>query len=201
MHSIYYKENNVKTIKFKEDKNISIINAKDIFLTEFIHKRNDNIDNFNYLVYVNRNEEVINKVIVVKPYKAGKYSLVAGYKWLKVAHVLKKPIQCIVVDKDVTHDSYVESIGLVNDEIVSPKGTQAVYLINDIKVPSKYKLSIPKKFNEVSEFFKLNNTVDKAITVKVDSKDSSKCKLVNGYARYLVLKENNIKYVPVKFSI
>lgn len=82
-----------------------------------------------------------------------------------------------------------------------PTDTEEIISIANIIVPREFIRSYPS-FNKVIEYsmrFVENNMIDKVITVKKSLKNN-KYILTDGYIRYLILKQNNISEVPVRFE-
>ena len=86
--------------------------------------------------------------------------------------------------------------------------TEKIINIEDIIVPNKFKNShpSPKKIKTYTERYEMNGMVDIAITVRQqmncggDTFVKEKYVLKDGYIRYLILKQNGISDVPVKFE-
>ena len=89
-----------------------------------------------------------------------------------------------------------------------PPDTEEVINIEDIIVPNKFKNSHPnpKKIATYTERYELNGMVDIAITVRQqmnlagDTFTKELYVLKDGYIRYLILKQNGIDEIPVKFE-
>lgn len=64
--------------------------------------------------------------------------------------------------------------------------------ISDVKILDSFKKSVPKKFKleRIKDYVNVYNNIDKPITLTEDGV------LIDGYTRYLVAKELNIKTVP-----
>ena len=89
----------------------------------------------------------------------------------------------------------------LKSKVKYPKDTEEIINITDIIIPRDFIRSYPS-FNKVIEYsmrFVENNMIDTAITVKKSSK-SNKYILTDGYIRLLILKQNSISDVPVKFE-
>ena len=84
-----------------------------------------------------------------------------------------------------------------------PPDTEDVIDIKDIVIPSKIKNSSPspKKIIKYTKRYEMNGMVDEAITVKKTNLFDTDCYiLTNGYIRLLILKQNGIDEIPVKFE-
>ena len=89
-----------------------------------------------------------------------------------------------------------------------PPDTEEIINIEDIIVPNKFKRSRPNRQKTITytERYEMNNMVDTAITVRQqtnlaeDAFVKEKYILKDGYIRYLILKQNGISDVPVKFE-
>lgn len=90
-----------------------------------------------------------------------------------------------------------------------PSDTEAVIDIEKIIIPSDFEKShpSPKKIATYTERYKLNGMVDIAITVEQNKFKfgsviciGNTYVLKDGYIRYLILKQNGISEVPVRFK-
>ena len=84
-----------------------------------------------------------------------------------------------------------------------PPDTEEIINIDSIVVPDEFRHSYPspKKVIEYTKRFEQNGMVDKAITVKKSIVFGvQKYILTNGYIRLLILKQNDISEIPVKFQ-
>ena len=84
-----------------------------------------------------------------------------------------------------------------------PPDTEDVINIKKIIVPCEIQRSYPnpKKLIEYTKRFEQRGMIDTAITIKKDIVFGTECYiLTNGYIRYLILKQNGIDEVPVKFE-
>ena len=89
-----------------------------------------------------------------------------------------------------------------------PPDTEDVINIKDIIIPNEFKNSHPslKKIATYTERYELNGMVDIAITVRQrmnlagDTFVKELYVLKDGYIRYLILKQNGINEVPVRFE-
>ena len=82
-----------------------------------------------------------------------------------------------------------------------PYGTEIIVDVelSRIKVPVSFKKHPPKswKMENVREFYNIHGFVDSPITVYYDV--FGEYVLMDGYTRYLVLMENGVKKIPIKF--
>lgn len=69
-------------------------------------------------------------------------------------------------------------------------------LISDIVISDGFTKTTPNisKVERIREYFNVYNTIDKPVTI------SSGNVLIDGYIRYLIAKENNIKSIPCVIS-
>lgn len=84
-----------------------------------------------------------------------------------------------------------------------PPDTEEVIDIKNIIVPNDIQRSYPspKKLIEYTKRFEQRGMIDTSITIKKDIVFGTECYiLTNGYIRYLILKQNGISDVPVKFE-
>ena len=84
-----------------------------------------------------------------------------------------------------------------------PPDTEKIINIKKIIVPCEIQRSYPnpKKLIEYTKRFEQRGMIDTAITIKKDIVFGTECYiLINGYIRYLILKQNGIDEVPVKFE-
>ena len=84
-----------------------------------------------------------------------------------------------------------------------PADTEKVINIKDIIVLREFQDTKPNpnKLIEYTSRFEQNGMIDKAIVVRKEIVfDKEKYILTNGYIRYLILKQNGINEVPVKFE-
>ena len=84
-----------------------------------------------------------------------------------------------------------------------PPDTEEVIDIEDIIVPSDFQKShpSPKKIIEYTKRYEQLGIIDTAITVKKKIVFGvEKYILTNGYIRLLILKQNGISEIPVKFQ-
>ena len=84
-----------------------------------------------------------------------------------------------------------------------PPDTEEIINIKEIIVPSIIQNSCPNanKVINYTKRFEQNGMVDEAITVKKTNLFGTDCYiLTNGYIRYLILKQNGISEIPVKFQ-
>ena len=84
-----------------------------------------------------------------------------------------------------------------------PIDTEEVLDVNDIIVPYEIQHSKPNvhKVIEYTKRFEQIGTIDKAVTISKQMVFGvERNVLTNGYVRYLILKQNGIDEVPVKFE-
>ena len=84
-----------------------------------------------------------------------------------------------------------------------PPDTEEIINIKEIIVPCEIQRSYPnpKKLIEYTKRFEQRGMIDTSITIKKDIVFGTECYiLTNGYIRYLILKQNGIDEVPVKFE-
>lgn len=84
-----------------------------------------------------------------------------------------------------------------------PPDTEEIINIKEIIVPCEIKNSSPNvnKVIKYTKRYEMNGMVDEAITVKKTNLFGTDCYiLTNGYIRYLILKQNGISEIPVKFQ-
>ena len=87
---------------------------------------------------------------------------------------------------------------------MQPYGTEDLVLLKNVIIPYEFSNKQPKqwKISRVVDYYNENNCVDKPISVvKVPSEKTGKCKylLTDEYTRYLFLKSQNKKFIPVKY--
>lgn len=191
--------NKISLKKWIEKQNIvTIINSKDIILTEEIHLNAKEIDlQKNLGKYVNKN--VIDKIIIVKKIETNKYSLLLGLKSFLIAKALNKPVNAVILENGYTREQLIKELPLIDNSYKAPKDTESFCKIEDIIIPERFLKSTPHKVkvDYYKNFYKKSNCIDKSITV---IKNKGKYILVNGYIRYKVLKELNNDIVPIKFT-
>ena len=84
-----------------------------------------------------------------------------------------------------------------------PLDTEEVIDVKDIIVPYEIQHSKPNvhKVIEYTKRFEQSGTIDKAVTIsKRVIFGTEHYVLTNGYVRYLILKQNGIDEVPVRFE-
>ena len=84
-----------------------------------------------------------------------------------------------------------------------PPDTEEVINIEDIIVPDEFRHSYPspKKIIEYTKRFEQNGMVDKAITISKEFLFGSEYyQLRDGYIRLIILRQNGINEVPVRFE-
>lgn len=192
--------NQIKTDKWKSNKDTIVVDSKDIFILEKIHREEGKIKGLGYLAKKWETSDIIDKIIVVRPFK-DKYALISGLKWLKVGHVLNKPIKCIVLHAGMTHKKYVDAVGIVEDGFIYPETTELIYPAHKISIPRRFRERKPNatKYNNILKYFIEHGTTDKPVTVKLDKNNPFRCIMTNGYIRYLVLINSGETNIPVKF--
>ena len=89
------------------------------------------------------------------------------------------------------------------EKVNYPPDTEEINNIEKIFITKEFRKSYPspKKIIEYTSRFEQNGMIDKAIVVKKDIVfGKEKYILTDGYIRYLILKQNGIGEVPVKFE-
>ena len=89
------------------------------------------------------------------------------------------------------------------EKINYPADTETTINIKDIIVLREFQDTRPnpKKLIEYTSRFEQNGMIDKAIVVRKEIVfDKEKYILVDGYIRWLILKQNGIDKVPVRFK-
>ena len=84
-----------------------------------------------------------------------------------------------------------------------PPDTEEIINIDSIIVTDEFRHSYPspKKIIEYTSRFEQNGMIDKAIVIRKEIVfDKEKYILVDGYIRYLILKQSGIDEVPVRFE-
>ncbi len=90
-----------------------------------------------------------------------------------------------------------------NPKVKYPSNTEEVIDIKDIIVPYEIQHSKPNvhKVIEYTKRFEQIGTIDTAVTIsKQIVFGVERNVLTNGYVRYLILKQNGISEIPVKFE-
>lgn len=199
MDKLISKINNVKLSNWKNKRVSVVLDSSDIIITEPIHKSTKGVD-FNGIMYKYQHKDIIDNVIIVRPYN-GEYSLVMGIKWLIIAKLLNKPIECIIVGKNFKHKQLFERVGMIKDDYKYPIGTEDIIDIQSILIPKAFKRikSRPArvKYEKYENYYKLNGVINKPISVKVID---NKIILTDQYVRYLILKTKGERHVPIKYA-
>jgi len=88
-----------------------------------------------------------------------------------------------------------------------PYGTEELIDIKDMIIPYCFSLkqSKPKgwKMQKVRDYYNIHNRIDKPITVELIMNEkgmTNRFLVIDEYTRYLILKENNIRKVPIKYA-
>ena len=84
-----------------------------------------------------------------------------------------------------------------------PPDTEEIINIDSIVVPDEFRHSYPspKKIIEYTKRFEQNGMIDKAITISKEFLFGSEYyQLRDGYIRLIILRQNGINEVPVKFE-
>ena len=84
-----------------------------------------------------------------------------------------------------------------------PPDTEEIINIKEIIVPDEFRHSYPspKKIIEYTKRFEQNGMVDKAITISKEFLFGSEYyQLRDGYIRLIILRQNGINEVPVRFE-
>lgn len=90
----------------------------------------------------------------------------------------------------------IETIKATNVKLSLPEDTDRILLLEDIKIPEEFLAAPPKqgKIEQIEQYMENNGRLDQPIKVTKDT-----FVLVDGYARYILLKQKKIFKVPVQF--
>lgn len=186
---------------WKDGKEVVYLDPNKIEINEPIHMKCKRININKNTVEKLKDKPQLHKSIIVKQLDADRYSLVMGIKNLVVAKELNKPIACIIVKPNTTYNKLSKRIGLdVGLDFKVPEGTELIYPMHKVRV-SKAIQSKPgkKKYDLYEQYYKENGCIDKPISVVKNPQDRNGVFVVDGLIRYLILRNNGVKHIPVQF--